>query len=68
MSGLPVTVCLHCAMRALLVGEPVPHFPETPAEHTARVHPDLDAARVERLEMEHELCRRFEKAEQAGNN
>jgi len=33
--------CIHCSLRALLVGEAPPVFTETVEEHVERVHPDL---------------------------
>ena len=32
--------CIHCSLRALLVGEAPPVFTETLEEHLERVHPD----------------------------
>lgn len=54
------TICLQCAMKAMvehklqLPAEPVV-FDETMAEHIARVHPDLEATRRERQQLEADL-------------
>jgi hypothetical protein len=52
------TVCIQCAMRAMLAGVPPPAFDETPEQHLRRVHPDPVAARVERCELERQLYSR----------
>jgi hypothetical protein len=49
------TVCIQCAMRAILAGEPVPTFDEEPDEHQRRCHPDLDEAARERAELQRQL-------------
>lgn len=41
-------VCLHCAMKALVEGEPPPMFEQTVEEHMASHHPDLRALLEER--------------------
>lgn len=61
-------LCIHCMLRALLNGQPVPKFEETVGEHLARVHPDLQAAQVERRQMERELEARFAAARDAHVN
>ena len=53
------TVCMHCSIRALLAGEPVPAFEETADAHMARLHADRDATQRERAELEAELRRRL---------
>jgi len=51
-----MTVCVQCAMKALLEGRLTTlQFEETPEEHMARVHPDPVATRRERLELERRL-------------
>jgi hypothetical protein len=50
-----MTVCIQCAMRALLLGEPSPVFNETPEAHQQRAHPDLAATLRERQMLEAEL-------------
>ena len=50
------TMCIQCAMRAMLNGEAPPTFDETPEQHQRRVHPDLAATQVERREMERQLA------------
>ena len=52
-------LCIQCAMRALLKGEPTPMFDETPEEHQRRVHPDPFATRLERLELERQLTEKL---------
>jgi hypothetical protein len=42
-------------MKAILAGEPAPVFEEEPAAHQRRVHPDLEATRTERRELERQL-------------
>lgn len=49
------TLCVQCAMRALVDGKPVPTFEETPEEHQRRCHPDLRATQKERIELEKRL-------------
>ena len=43
-----MTVCILCAMRALVKGEPPPTFEEAPQAHAARLHPDPVAAAREK--------------------
>ena len=43
--------CIHCSMKALLDGKPSPVFDETPEEHMARAHPDMEATIRERAEL-----------------
>jgi hypothetical protein len=43
------TVCIQCALKALVAGEPAPIFDEAPDVHAARVHPDLRATATERI-------------------
>lgn len=47
-----VTLCAHCALKALLAGEQPPQFNEMPEEHLARVHGDAEATQRERVELE----------------
>lgn len=48
-------MCIQCAMRALLNGEPTPTFDQTAHEHMAQYHPDPEAALKERGELEQRL-------------
>lgn len=45
------TMCIQCAMRAILNDEAPPVFDETPEQHQRRVHPDLAATQAERREI-----------------
>ena len=45
-------------MRALLAGEALPVFDEAPEAHRARCHPDPEATRAERKDLEARLARR----------
>jgi hypothetical protein len=49
------TMCIQCSMKAILAGEPAPVFEEEPAAHQRRLHPDLEATRAERRELERQL-------------
>src|SRR5688572_4871236 len=51
--------CIHCSLRALLVGEAPPAFTETIEEHVERVHPDPLALVEERDALEHALRERL---------
>jgi hypothetical protein len=53
------TMCIQCAMRAMLKDEQVPLFDETPEEHRQRFHPDLEAATVERRDLELRLAEKL---------
>lgn len=53
------TLCLQCAMRALLNGEPAPAFEEEPVDHMKRAHPDPQATIRERQELEDRLRKRL---------
>lgn len=53
-----MTICIQCAMRAMVAGDPAPSFEETPEAHLARVHPDPSATYRERQMLEAELYRR----------
>lgn len=53
------TICIQCAMRALLDGKPAPTFEETPEAHAARVHPDPEATLRERRDLEARLAQRL---------
>jgi len=55
------TMCIQCAMRAMLIDEPSPTFDETPEEHQRRVHPDLTATQIERRELERQLAEKLGK-------
>lgn len=50
-----MTVCIQCAMRAMLAGTPPPVFDETPDEHAKRAHPDPLATYRERQQLEADL-------------
>ena len=52
--------CIHCSLRALLVGEAPPVFTETIEEHVERVHPDLLAI-VEEYEVLEQALREASK-------
>lgn len=49
------TVCIQCALRALVAGKTPPTFEESADVHMARVHPDPVATRLERVELERKL-------------
>lgn len=53
------TLCIQCAMRAILEDRQPPVFEETPEEHRARVHPNLEDTRHEREELERRLVQHF---------
>ena len=54
------TMCIQCAMRAMLKDEPTPMFDETPEEHQRRAHPDLAATQIERQELVRQLTEKLE--------
>lgn len=49
------TICLQCAMKALLADELPPLFAEDPEEHMLLVHPDPVATQLERRDLERRL-------------
>lgn len=51
------TMCIQCAMRAMVEGKEPPVFDEEPAEHAARVHPDPIETLRERRELEAKLAK-----------
>lgn len=54
-----MTICIQCAMKAMLAGEPPPApFNETPEAHLARLHPDPIATKAERKVLEAALAAR----------
>ena len=53
------TVCIQCAMRAMLDNKTVPVFEETEIEHMNRVHSDPVATKAERLELEKRLAEKM---------
>jgi len=57
------TMCIQCAMRAMLNNEPPPMFDETPEEHQRRVHPDLIATQAERSVLERQLDQKIKEGE-----
>jgi len=55
----PPLLCLQCLLKAYLAGAAYPPcFDETRDEHLARVHPDPEATRRERVALEAEFARR----------
>jgi hypothetical protein len=50
-----VTICLQCAMKALLDGKPQQVFDETVEAHMRRAHPDPLGAKRERRWLERRL-------------
>lgn len=56
-------VCIQCALKALVEGQPPPRFNETPDAHLARVHPNARLSIEERQELIVRLRRQLEKAE-----
>lgn len=54
-----MTLCIQCALKALLAGEPVPTFTESPADHQQRLHHDATATMLERLQLERDLWARM---------
>lgn len=67
MRTFMATLCIHCALRAFVKGEPVPlaAFDESLTQHMRRCHPDPFATRIEREELEKKAR---EKVEQAREN
>lgn len=61
-------ICIQCAMRALLDGNPVPQFEDDPVAHMREYHPDPVATQRERDRMEHELHARFERERTSHRN
>lgn len=57
------TVCLQCAMRAIVEKKPTPYFDEEPEAHRLRVHPDLAATQRERVELEKTIAEMLQKGE-----
>lgn len=53
------TLCVQCAMRAILEDRKPPVFEETPEEHARRVHPDQEETQHEREELERRLVQHF---------
>jgi hypothetical protein len=53
------TLCIQCAMRALLDDKPSPTFDETPEQHARRCHPDPVTTRRERMELERLLAQKM---------
>lgn len=49
-------VCLQCSLRAVVAHEPAPSFDESAEAHVARCHPDLEATRRERRDLERQLA------------
>jgi len=46
------TMCIQCAMRAMLKDQPSPVFDEEPADHQRLFHADLAETQRERRELE----------------
>jgi hypothetical protein len=53
------TMCIQCAMRAMLNDEQPPLFDETPEDHRSRVHPDPAETTRERLVLEEQLAEKL---------
>lgn len=53
------TVCVQCAMRAMLNDERPPVFDETPEQHRRRLHPDPAAAQRERRQLERQVAKKL---------
>jgi len=51
-----MTVCIQCAMEAMLAGEAYVPSDEAPEAHMARVHPDPTQTRERRAELERLLA------------
>lgn len=49
------TMCVQCAMRALLNDEPPTLFDQEPEAHRRQFHPDPVATQIEREELERQL-------------
>jgi hypothetical protein len=49
------TMCIQCAMKALLQDKPSPVFEHSPEEHRRRYHADPVATEKERRELEEKL-------------
>lgn len=56
---MPTTVCIQCAMKAMLLGDPPPAFDEDPEAHRLRVHPDPLATQRERQRLEAQFAARL---------
>lgn len=56
------TMCIQCALRALLKDEQVPVFDETAEDHQQRVHPDPEATNAERRDLERRLAEKMKDA------
>lgn len=55
------TLCIQCALRALLNDRAPEVFDEEPEEHQRRVHPDPEGTQRERRELERELTKKLRK-------
>ncbi len=53
------TMCIQCAMRAMVKGEPAPVFDEEPEEHQRMHHPDLATTQAERRVLEVEMAQQL---------
>ena len=53
------TMCVLCAMRALLADAQPPVFDETPERHMSRAHPDPAVAQAERDEVQRRLAEKW---------
>lgn len=49
------TLCIQCALKAVVNGEQPQVFDEEPEEHAAKYHPDPVAVQRERVELERKL-------------
>ena len=54
-----MTICLQCAMEAMLLGERYQPTDESPEVHAARVHPDLAVTKARRKELELALAEKL---------
>jgi len=59
------TMCIQCAMRALLKDQPSPVFDEEPEEHQRLFHPDPAATQRERRELELLLAEKMKTGEKS---
>lgn len=60
--------CVQCALKAMLANEQPTFFNESMEDHVQRVHPNLEATKRERVEMERALAERIARSRNARNN
>lgn len=58
-----MTVCIQCAMEAMVAGTIYTPTTENHEQHMARVHPDLDVCKARRREMEQIISARVQSGE-----